>query len=64
MFIQGVQENKLPQDNLINPQKFSKWAGKTFKKSIKDKITLIKQGLDKAKSKSTDKKESAYLIFM
>ena len=61
LFIQGVQENKLPQDNLINPQKFSKWAGKTFKKSIKDKITLIKQGLDKAKSKSTDKKESSNL---
>lgn len=61
LFIQGVQENKLPQDNLINPQKFSKWAGKTFKKSVEDKITIIKQGLDKTKSKSEEKKESSNL---
>ena len=61
LFIQGVQENELPQDGLINPQKFSKWAGKTFKKSVEDKTAIIKQSLDQTKSKSKDKKESTQL---
>lgn len=61
LFIQGVQENELSQDNLVNPQKFSKWAGKTFKKSVEDKTAIIKQSLDETKKKSKDKKESTQL---
>ena len=61
LFIQGAQENELPQDNLVNPQKFSKWTGKTFKKSVENKTAIIKQSLDETKKKSKDKKESTQL---
>lgn len=55
LIAQGIQKDKLPYDERIDLQKFAKWTGDTFKKSIEDKSVSIQESLEVVKNKEKNK---------